>query len=203
MVWCNLHEKEQKADFPVVQWLGFHTLNVWSLDVDLGHRCDPQLGSWDAVWGSVWPKRGKKKNKREGMHPHMWYIHRKMCFPSGASGNESVSNAGNIREVQSLRGEAPLEEGMATHSSILAWRILLTGVWGRLQSEGSQSQTRLKWLNTHACTHTEGRWKHTQDTSYSLMLGEMGWEVKRGAFISYFIFLSVAGFFNHDCIVFV
>ena len=26
-------------------------------------------------------------------------------------------------EVQSLDGEDPLEEGMATHSSILAWRI--------------------------------------------------------------------------------
>ena len=28
--------------------------------------------------------------------------------------------------IQSLGGEDPLEEGMATHSSILAWRILWT-----------------------------------------------------------------------------
>ena len=31
--------------------------------------------------------------------------------------------------VRSLGWEDPLEEGMATHSSILAWRILRTEVW--------------------------------------------------------------------------
>ena len=40
--------------------------------------------------------------------------------------------------VQSLGREDPLEEGMATHSSILAWRILWTEEPGRLQSTGSQ-----------------------------------------------------------------
>ena len=33
----------------------------------------------------------------------------------------------------------PLEEGMATHSSILAWRILCTEEPGRLQSMGLQT----------------------------------------------------------------
>ena len=40
--------------------------------------------------------------------------------------------------VQSQGGEDPLEEGMATHSSILAWRIPWTEEPGRLQSMGSQ-----------------------------------------------------------------
>ena len=40
--------------------------------------------------------------------------------------------------VQSLGGEDPLEKGMATHSSILAWEILWTEEPGRLQSMGSQ-----------------------------------------------------------------
>ena len=40
--------------------------------------------------------------------------------------------------VQSLDLEAPLEKGMATHSSILAWRILWTEEPGGLQSLGSQ-----------------------------------------------------------------
>ena len=31
--------------------------------------------------------------------------------------------------VQSLGGEDPLEEEMATHSSILAWKIPWTGAW--------------------------------------------------------------------------
>ena len=37
----------------------------------------------------------------------------------------------------------PLEKGMATHSSILTWRIPWTEELGGLQSMGSQSQTRL------------------------------------------------------------
>ena len=40
--------------------------------------------------------------------------------------------------VQSLGWEDPLEEGMATRSSILAWRIPWTVEPGRLQSMGSQ-----------------------------------------------------------------
>ena len=40
--------------------------------------------------------------------------------------------------VQSLGQEDPLEEGMATHSSVLAWRIPWTEEPGRLLSMGSQ-----------------------------------------------------------------
>ena len=42
-------------------------------------------------------------------------------------------------QVQSLGQEDPLEEKMATHSSILAWRILWTEESGELQSIGSQT----------------------------------------------------------------
>ena len=45
--------------------------------------------------------------------------------------------------VRSLGWEDPLEEEMATHSSILAWRIPWTEEPGGLQSTGSQSRTRL------------------------------------------------------------
>ena len=41
-------------------------------------------------------------------------------------------------QVQSLGWEDPLEEGMAIHSSILAWRIPCTEKPGGLQSVGSQ-----------------------------------------------------------------
>ena len=40
--------------------------------------------------------------------------------------------------IQSLGQEDPLEKGMATHSSILAWRIPWTEKPGRLQSMGLQ-----------------------------------------------------------------
>ena len=44
-------------------------------------------------------------------------------------------------QVRSLGREDPLEEGTATHSSVLAWRIPRTEEPGGLQSVGSQSQT--------------------------------------------------------------
>ena len=40
--------------------------------------------------------------------------------------------------IQSLGGEDPLVEEMATHSSILAWRIPWTEEPGRIQPMGSQ-----------------------------------------------------------------
>ena len=41
-------------------------------------------------------------------------------------------------QVQSLGQEDPLEEGMATHSSNLAWKIQCTQEPGRLWSMGSE-----------------------------------------------------------------
>ena len=56
-----------------------------------------------------------------------------------------VKNLPATRETQvpSLGGEDPLEKGMATQSSILAWRIPWTEEPGGLQSMGSQSWTQL------------------------------------------------------------
>ena len=49
------------------------------------------------------------------------------------------ANAGDSRDMGSIAGlEDLLEEGMATHSSIFAWRIPWTEESGRLQSVGSQ-----------------------------------------------------------------
>ena len=46
--------------------------------------------------------------------------------------------------VQSLGQEDPLEEGMATHSSILAWRIPMgRGAWRATVHDVAKSQTRL------------------------------------------------------------
>ena len=53
---------------------------------------------------------------------------------------QMVKNLPAIQEtrVQSLGGEDSLEKGMATHPSILAWRIPWTEKSGELQSMGSQ-----------------------------------------------------------------
>ena len=53
---------------------------------------------------------------------------------------QMVKNLSAMQEtqVQFLGWEVPLEEGMATHSSILAWRIPWTEEPGGLQPTGSQ-----------------------------------------------------------------
>ena len=58
---------------------------------------------------------------------------------------QSVKNLPAVQEtrVLSLGWEDPLEKEMATHSSILAWKISWTEKPGGLQSMGSQSQARL------------------------------------------------------------
>ena len=56
-------------------------------------------------------------------------------FPGISDGKESACNAGDKRNiVPSLGQKDPLKKGMATHSSILAWRIPWTEELGRLQS---------------------------------------------------------------------
>ena len=47
-------------------------------------------------------------------------------------------------QVPSLGQEDPLEEGMATHSGILAWRIPWAEEPGGLQSMGSQESDRIE-----------------------------------------------------------
>ena len=58
---------------------------------------------------------------------------------------QTVKNPPGTREtwVRSLGQEYPLEKGMATHSSTLAWRIPLTEAPGGLQSMGSQMTDQL------------------------------------------------------------
>ena len=56
---------------------------------------------------------------------------------------QTVKNPPALREtwVPSLGQEDPLEKGMATHSSILAWRMPWAEEPGGLQSLGLESQT--------------------------------------------------------------
>ena len=58
----------------------------------------------------------------------------------GASLTQTVKNLPAMQEtwVRSLGQDDPLEKGMATHSSILAWRITWTEETGGLQSMGPQ-----------------------------------------------------------------
>ena len=59
-----------------------------------------------------------------------------MGFPHSSVGKELACNAGDLGSIPGQ--EDPLVKEMATHSSILAWRILWTEEPGGLQSSGSQ-----------------------------------------------------------------
>ena len=72
-----------------------------------------------------------------------------MClgFPHGSEIKNSPTSAA---DASMIAGKDPLEAGMATHSTILAWRILWPEEPGWLQSiTGPQGQKKLE-LSTHA-----------------------------------------------------
>ena len=56
-------------------------------------------------------------------------------LPQGLSSKESTCNAGDVGLILGVR-KSPLEKGMTTHSSILAWRIPWIEEPGELQSMG-------------------------------------------------------------------
>ena len=64
-------------------------------------------------------------------------------YPGSSVVKNPPANAGNMDLIHGSMGliPDPLEEEMATHSSILAWVIPQTEQPGELQSVGSQSQT--------------------------------------------------------------
>ena len=75
---------------------------------------------------------------------------------------QQVKNQPSVQEmqktqIQSLGQEDPLEEGMATHSSILAWKITWTEEPCRLQFKESQ-RVRHDWEAEHA--HADGPGEH-------------------------------------------
>ena len=87
-----------------------------------GLYCD---GSW---WSAKW----------RAVHISLW------C-PRWHGGKEAACNAET--QVQFLGQEDPLEEGMVTHSSILAWKIPWTQVPGGLQSMGRKESDMTEQLH--------------------------------------------------------
>ena len=72
--------------------------------------------------------------------------------PGGSDGKESACNAMRETWVPSLGREGPLEKGIATHSSILAWRIPCRkkpngySPWSCKESDTTEN------TSTHMCT---------------------------------------------------
>ena len=100
-----------------------------------------------------------------------------LCVPSGI--------------IYSMDWEDPLEKGMTTYSSILAWSIWWTEEPGRLQPLGSQ-RVRYHWAtNTHTHTHThtiETTQKHkvmTRPTKDSLSIQRIVFRLKKKEYMEW------------------
>ena len=96
-----------------------------------------------------------------------------MChgaFLDGSAGKETTCKA---RDMGSILGSGrSLGEGMATHSSFLAWKVSWAEEPHRLQSMGSKSRT---WLSTQAACVT-GEEKNKQKDC-SLMVMQSRWKI--------------------------
>ena len=110
----------------------------------------------------------------------MTHLHIKLLIFQSLPGASQVvlvvknpsADAGVIRDVGSILGQEDLlEEGTATHCSILAWRIPWTEEPGGLVHRVIQSRTRLKQLSTHACTVFPGG---SGSKEYACNVGDLG-----------------------------
>ena len=78
----------------------------------------------------------------------------------------TVGNAGDTGLIPGLARSQ--EKEMATHSSILAWKILRPEEPGGLLSIGAYSRTQLKRLSMHACMH----WRRKRQPTPVLLPGK-------------------------------
>ena len=85
----------------------------------------------------------------------------RMGFPGGSGGMVKNPTAMWETWVRSLGQEDPLEKGMATHSSILAWRIPWTEDPGGLKSMWLQ-RLRIEQLTFHFQGAKIGQMERTQ-----------------------------------------
>ena len=70
-------------------------------------------------------------------------------FPSGSAVKNPLGEQEKQMWVQFLSQEDPLEDGMATHSSILAWRIPWTESGGLYSTASQRDMTE---VTEHECT---------------------------------------------------
>ena len=129
---------------PLFPSIGFLWVPV-KLDGGSGHRgsaggpeMDKLLSGEQGIWGAMCIMQNPQRIRTNE--------------PDGSSGKEPACQCGRCETlVQSLGWGDPLEEGMATLSSILAWRIPWTEEPGGLQSTGSpRVRHNWSWLSTRA-----------------------------------------------------
>ena len=118
-----------------------------------------------------------------------------MGFPGSAGGKEPACQCRRHETwVWSLGWEDPLEKGVATHSSILAWRIPWTVEPCGLKSMGSQGvgHNWSDWIHTHTHTHT-----HTQSPSVPPLLLVPGCWCAQGSVLGLLVSVYTFSWWSH------
>ena len=97
---------------------------------------------------------GNMSFKDSSLHIFWHRIWVRLGFPGGSDGIDSAFNAGDMSSIPGWgrREGKGIEKGMATHSSILAWRIPWTEEPGGLQSMGWQ-RVRHNWVTNTFTYH--------------------------------------------------
>ena len=135
----------------VISWNNFLCIMIWIDGIwTSGERSANLQRNLELCGGS---KKMRGNSGALGWDAHDWEYH--LCFCLGPNpwwlGGKKKKNPPAMWEmkVPSLGWEDALEEGMATHSSILAWEIPWTEEPGGLQSMGCKSRT---WLSDKTTT---------------------------------------------------
>ena len=107
--------------------------------LDLGSRTSMISWHYHLLWNLLMLLNAQNKMQRITMKNQLY------IFPGGSDGKVSAYNVGDLGSI--LGWEDLLEKAMATHSSILAWKIPWTEEPGGLQSMGSQ-RVRYDWATS-------------------------------------------------------
>ena len=91
-------------------------------------------------WSKLSPRKRNAKRQNDCLRKPYKQLRKEERLKAKEKRKESVKNLPAVQEtrVRSLGWEDPLEKEMATHSSILAWKISCTEEPGGLQSMGWQ-----------------------------------------------------------------
>ena len=119
-----------------------------------------------SLWGHKSQTWLKPLSMQSGVYICTWmcvcgYTHTYICIYRAALVVQTIKNLPAMQETQvrSLGQEDPLEKGMATHSSFLAWEITWTEEPSELQSVGLQ-RVRHDWMTNNFNLYRYINWVH-------------------------------------------
>ena len=129
-----------------LEWVAISFSNAWKWKVKVKSLSHVLVIPWTAAYQAP-PSMGFSRQEYWNGVPKALLAIKPTPSIRASLMAQMVKNPPAMQETQvrSLGQEYPMEKGMATHSSILAWRIPWTEEPGRLQSIGSQRSIGHNW----------------------------------------------------------